>query len=169
MESRRLALVASAIAASVYAFSVIIYSAHLPERVATHLDGGSQANGWMTRGQHVGFMLGFGILLPLFIVGATYITRFINPRLLNVPNPDYWRSPEHFPEASAFLLTHSIWLANGLWVWLIGLNYSIVDANKVSPPRLSPTWITSLMVFFFVGLIVWVVQMVRFFNRKMKS
>ncbi len=164
MESRRPALAAAVIAATIYVFTVIIFAGELPEKVASHFDKANQPNGWMPRSTHITFMLAFGLGVPLLILGSNYLIKFASPKNLNVPNPTYWRAPENFSRATSFMFTHSFWLAAGMWIWLTGLNYSLVAANKASPPHLNSTWLWILMVFFVLMLAAWIVQMIRFFK-----
>jgi hypothetical protein len=156
--------IASAIAAVVFYASVIITAPSLPARVASHFNGANQADGWMERQGYVTFMLAFGTLLPAFLTFVFWVVKFAGPNSFNVPNPEYWRSPENFPRATKFMFNHSFWFLAVLWIFLAGMNYSVVQAQQSNPPVLSPTWTLLLMGYFFAALVVWIVSMLKFYK-----
>jgi uncharacterized membrane protein len=123
----------------------------LPERVATHFNGGGEPNGLMSRSANQMFMLAFGLAFPLVIVMLSYATRFLPRGLVNIPHRDYWLAPERRAETSNYLLHHSLWLACLAVCFVIGIQYSIVQANRLSPPHLSTPVLLSLVGSFLAG------------------
>src|SRR5262245_53721935 len=73
---------------------VIVSSARLPERVATHFDLGGQPNGWMPRSSHVWFMLAFGLAFPLIVPILAFAARYLPDTAINIPRRDYWLGTE---------------------------------------------------------------------------
>ena len=122
----------------------------LPERPATHFDMQGRPDGWMDRSSHLVFMLLFGLGTPAFVITLCWALRFLPPSLLNVPKPEYWRSPEHYPEACRILLRWSVWLAVFMLVLMTFINREVVAANLKSPPMLSTGGLL-LLVFAFSG------------------
>ena len=161
----RLAVAVWAICAAAFAGSVCFLSGSLPARVATHFNAAGHANGWMTRSQHVTFMLLFGLGISLFVIGICYCIRFFPASSLNVPNSAYWRSPEHYPEACAFLFRHSFWLGASELVWFGLLNASLVQANQLTPPLLAMRTAGALGGGFVAATAAWAVSMIWYFAR----
>jgi hypothetical protein len=159
----RLPMTVWAVCAAAFAGSVCYLSASLPARVATHFTGAGHANGWMTRSQHITFTLLFGIGISLFVIGICYCIRFFPASALNVPNSAYWRSPEHYPEACAFLFRHSFWLGASELLWLGLLNASLVQANQVTPPFLAPRTAVVLGMLFLAATAAWAGSMIWYF------
>jgi hypothetical protein len=133
--------------------------------VATHFNGGGEPNGWMSRSDHQKFMLIFGLAFPLLVVLLCYLTRFLPSGLVNIPRRDYWLAPERRKETSDYLVRHSLWFACLAVCFVIGLQYSIVQANQQTPPHLSTMVFLALVGSFLAGTAVWVVVLCRHFRR----
>ncbi|MHC1768468.1 MAG: DUF1648 domain-containing protein [Verrucomicrobiia bacterium] len=58
----------------------------LPERVATHFAFNGQPDRWSTRSSAVTLMAGFGLALPLLMVGFAFMSRFLPESSINIPN-----------------------------------------------------------------------------------
>jgi uncharacterized membrane protein len=138
---------------------------HLPDRVATHFNGGGEPNGWMSRSDHQTFMLVFGLAFPLVIVLLSYATRFMPRSLVNIPHRDYWLAPEKRAETSNYMIRHSLWLACLTVGFVVGIQFSIVQANAQLPPHLSNSMLLAVVVPFLTGTLVWVLILWRHFRR----
>ena len=137
----------------------------LPERVATHFNSAGEANGWMSRSGHQMFMLVFGLAFPMGIVLLSYATRFLPRGMVNIPHRDYWLAPERRRETSSYLAHHSLWLACLAVCFVIGLEFSIVQANRQHPPHLSLSALLAVVVPFLAGTMIWVLIVMRHFRR----
>ncbi len=145
--------------------SLVVLGPMLPERVATHFGAAGEANGWMTRSEHLQAMALFGLGFPCFLIGLCYVIRFLPPSLLNVPHPEYWRSPEHYREACAYLFQESFWLGTLSSLWVTGMHALIVAANRHGTSRLDTGWSFALMAVFLAGVAVWIFRLWRHFRR----
>ena len=157
-------LIVSAIA---FIISLFYFLPGLPDRLATHFGGTGQANGWMTRDQHIiGItLLGFG--LPVLVIGICYSLRFFPSSMLNVPRASFWRSPEYYPEACRILLRWSFWFGGISFLWTGILNYQLVLANRLTPPFLAPIPVVILSGIYIAatGILI-VVLMLQFLKTK---
>lgn len=134
-------------------------AASLPDKLATHFDGAGHPNGWMTRAQHLTFLMLFGLGMPAFVIGLCYSIRFLPASALNVPKAAYWRSPEHFPEACRILFEHSLWFASLLLIWMTLLNSLVVSANRIIPPHLDNSSVLLLAGGLLACAAVWVAEL----------
>ena len=137
----------------------------LPDRVATHFNGSGEPNGWMSRSANQMFMLAFGLAFPLFVVLLCYLTRLLPSGLVNIPRRDYWLAPERRKETSDYLVRHSLWFACLAVCFVIGIQYSMVQTNRLTPPRLSTPILLSVAGSFLAGTAVWVVVLFHHFRR----
>jgi len=137
----------------------------LPDRVATHFNGGGEPNGWMSRSGHQGSMLVFGLAFPMLFVLLSYATRFLPRGLVNIPYRDYWLAPERRAETSNYLVRQSLWLACLAVCFVIGLQFSIVHANQQHPPHLSVAVLLATVVPFLAGTMIWAFMLMRHFRR----
>jgi uncharacterized membrane protein len=137
----------------------------LPETVATHFNARGEPNGWMSRSANQMFMLLFGLGFPLLIVVLCYATRFMPSGLVNIPHRDYWLAPERRRETSNYLVRHSLWLACLAVCFVIGIQFSIVQANHQHPPHLSLPMLLAVVGSFLAGALIGVVALMRHFRR----
>jgi len=146
---------------------VVVYatSAGLPERVATHFGPGGVANGFMSRGGYIAFMLAMSTLLPLFVVAMTGFIPRIAVSQIKIANRDHWLSPARREETLAWLMGHASWLGIVLSLFLVGLHMLIVQANAVRPARLDEPLFFVLLAAFLVLLATWMVAMALRFRR----
>jgi len=140
--------------------SVLLLAASLPERVATHFGTSGQANGWMTHSSHLIFFILFAIGFSSFVIGISYIIRFLPASMLNVPHAEYWRSPEHYRKACDFLFLHSFWFGALSSIWVAALHYLIVQANRTTPAVLDSAKMGGLTLAFLTGTGLWVAAMI---------
>jgi uncharacterized membrane protein len=144
--------------------SVALLAPGLPDQVANHFGSGGAANGWTARSSYTAFFIVFGTGFSSFVIGICYIVRFFPPAALNVPNPDYWRSPEHYPAACNFLFGHAFWFGALSAIWVAFFNGLVVRANRLSPPVLDTKALAIFTVVFLGGTFVWALSLVRHFR-----
>jgi hypothetical protein len=137
----------------------------LPQRVATHFGANGLPNGWMPRDVYLNFTLLFGMGTSLFLMGTFYIIRFIPPQFLNVPHHEYWRSPEHFPEACDYLWRWGMGCAIAELIWFAVINVFIVQANRANPVVLHEMPLMAITGIFLLVIGISVVDLTRFFNK----
>ena len=70
------------------------YWPQLPERVATHFGVDGQPNDWMSRTDSTMLLAGLQIGVPSFLLVMNTISSRFPESMLNIPNKDYWLSPE---------------------------------------------------------------------------
>lgn len=95
----------------------------LPARMASHFGPSGAADRFMARGAFVGFMAAVfcGVAL-LLLFGVPALIRVV-PGAINLPNRDYWLSPERRERTIATLGAWTRWLA----VPVAGLVALVVD------------------------------------------
>ena len=136
----------------------------MPDPVASHFDAAGRPNGWMSRSSFVTSMAIFGLVFPLFVVGLSFVARFLPDSLQNIPRRAYWLAPERRNETFAYLLHHSLWFACMALCFVIGIYFSVIQANHQQQAALSPAFIISLAGAFLAGTIIWGVSMLRRFR-----
>jgi uncharacterized membrane protein len=149
---------------AVFIASVALLAPGLPDQVASHFGSGGAANGWTPRSSYTVFFIVFGVGLSSFVIGICYIVRFFPPTALNVPNPEYWRSPEHYPAACNFLFGNAFWFGALAAIWVALFNGLVVKANRLSPPVLDTKALAMLTAAFLAGTFAWALSLVRHFR-----
>lgn len=135
MNRTRIAAAVWIVLVGVYCALLMSHSSELPSRMATHFDGAGRPNGWQTRDQFLLWACLGPVLIGLFVAGICYTCRWF-PTRLNIPNKEYWTSPERFPLAFDFLMAWSLWFAVLMLLSMGGLMFGVIQANESSTPSL---------------------------------
>jgi uncharacterized membrane protein len=120
------------------------YYSQLPEVMASHFDAHGIANGWQSKSAFFSVFIMVGVLAAVLgFVLPRIITR-IPAQFINLPNKQYWLSPEHATETQEFLLTFFAWFGCALFVMLISAFDFALQSNlhPESRPDISRLWIT---------------------------
>jgi uncharacterized membrane protein len=159
-------LLALAICYALFFGYVITSYGSLPAHVASHFDIEGQPNGWMSRDGLVKFMIGFGIFMPLFVVGMMAVTGRIPVSFVNLPNRDYWLAPERRKATSAVLLHYALWFACMNVLFVTGLHWLIVQSNAPGgKPHLNGIGMALVLGGFLIGTGIWVIFLRRRFSK----
>lgn len=116
-------LVLLAIAHAVYYYPL------LPAVMASHFDLEGQVNGWASKSE---FMIAYasvvGIIGVLF-VGLSLAIHKTPAWMINLPNKDYWLTPERQAVAYRWLSISMMWLGDVILACMIGIMQIIFLAN----------------------------------------
>lgn len=137
----------------------------LPDRMATHFGGGGEANGWMNRSSDLVFMGGLGVGLPLFFIILALLTGLVPTRFVNLPHREYWLSPERRAQTRAYISRQMIWMGCLMILFLAGIHYSMIQANRVTPPHLPMGLFLALTGGFLAGVAAWSIVFIRHFAK----
>lgn len=160
---RRLAFFLLAALIAVSAAFIVGTAGQLPGLVASHFNGESVANGWLTRSQYLCLMLALAILLPLALVGFIALLARIAPRLINLPHRAFWLSEAHRERTLATLLTFACVQGCLLTVFAAALHYLILQANTTAPPQLPGALFVSVLLGLLAAMVAWTIALcVRF-------
>ena len=136
----------------------------LPDRMATHFDAAGRPDGWAVRQTYVLSMWAIGLGLPAFMMGIFYVARFLPAGLINYPHRHYWLTPERSAGTFQLLFRHGIWLAGLEILFLAGLHWLLVPANRQAPPVLSGNvWLVGIAFLALLGL--WIYLFMKQFLR----
>ena len=138
-------------------------SSQLPERVASHFNIQGLPDGWMGRQSFLGVMAAIGTALPLFMVGMTSLHR-VFPGGINLPNRDYWLSPERREDTFVYIQRQGIWIACIFQGWLTVVHFLVVRANVPPHPILGTKSLALPMFFMIAGPLAIALRMVVHFG-----
>jgi len=145
---------------------ILLTARSLPPVVASHFAAGGNADGFMSRNVYLGVMLFVAVAVPALLALGHSLVRLVPPHLVNLPNRDYWLSPERTPETLAFLRKHGIYFSAATAVFLCFVYWLVVRANELQPPRLSVPLIVTGLVSFLLATAVWIGVLVARFRRR---
>ncbi len=126
----------------------------LPERVAVHFGGDGKANRWSSKSELSLGTLGVHLGTAGFIVLLTSLIHKLPPSVVNLPNPDYWRQPAHFPLACRYLSDWGRWFATAELAWACAMDHQLFLANLHQPAHLDTQATYGLLAAALVGTAV---------------
>jgi uncharacterized membrane protein len=135
----------------------------LPERVASHFGVGGQADGWMNRSTDLAFFGGLGVGLPLFFIVLSLLTGLMPARFVNLPHREYWLAPERRAQTRTYILRQMVWMSCWMVLFLAGIHYLTILANRVTPPHLPMDLLLTLSGGFLFGVVGWSIVFTRHF------
>ncbi len=165
----RVSRYASAVLLGILCVAFVVFvgltAPELPNRPATHFNASGNPDGWMTKTAYVPFISIMGLVLPLFVVGIVYATRFLPDWTINLPHKEYWLSPNQRAATHQFLLNHTLWMSCLVVLLLGGMHFLTIQANESTPVHLPGTSVAVLMGAFLGGMAVWVIVLFRRFRK----
>ena len=142
---------------------IVATTAALPESVASHFGGTGAANGFMSRGGYLVFMLAFGLALPAFMAIVVGLVPRLAPARINVPNRDYWLDPKRRADTLNALSAQGAWLGTLTAAFIAALHYVLLVVNRSLPPQLPADLFWMLLAGFVAALVLWIAALyVRF-------
>jgi uncharacterized membrane protein len=139
MFSRPASIIVFALLCVALAGILSFYLPMLPDRVATHFDGGGSPNGWSSRTDIIASAAALvAITAAIFLVAGLLLR--LPDSLINIPNKSYWLAPGRRDQALAFMRDWLRWfvaLTLALLVLTIGMG---LQANLATPAKLAGSW-----------------------------
>jgi uncharacterized membrane protein len=141
------------------------YAQRLPDIVGSHFGTSGLASAWQTK------MALFTVELMVIVVAT--IVSFGVPRLItampvsaiNLPNKEFWLSPERREETFLFLRTQMAWFGCALLAFLLFVMELVFRANLHTPPRLNNAAFVPALVGFIAFSTIWTLRLVFHFSR----
>jgi len=141
----------------------------LPGHVAIHFGIGGYPDSWASRGF---FLLIFLALeVPLFLL-FLYVPSLIlkcPPKIVSLPNRDYWLAEENRHLAGAKLSGLMSEFGFVLFAFLLGMGLLTVYANLLDPVRLNERVFLALFIAFMVYTIYWCIKIFAAFKMPSKQ
>lgn len=158
MDSRlpRLVFVLLAIYAAIHFSSSY---AQMPEVVASHFNAHGTPNGWQTKTAFFGVFIAMTVLSVVIGFGLSAIIGAVPIQLINLPNKQYWLSPEHRGATLEFLKSYFAWFSCAIYlVMIVFFDYAVQsNMRPENPPAVSHLWYT--LAAFLTFVIAWLIRM----------
>ena len=108
-------LLALCIAQAVYYYPL------LPDRVASHFGASGQPDAWSGKETFVKIYLVVAAFMAVLFPGIGLMLRKAPASLINLPNKDYWLSPERSQETVDVLSRQFLWFGSGTLLLLLDI------------------------------------------------
>lgn len=145
---------------------VLLTGNSLPPVVASHFVAGGAANGFMPRGTYLRFFTALLVGLPLLITLVASLTSILPTRFINLPNGEYWLTPERQADTLSYLRNQGIRFSVILTVFLCFVHWLVVQANTHSPPLFPESQFFIGIAAFLIGLVIWLGSFIVHFSHR---
>jgi hypothetical protein len=160
MPNVKRALFLIAASAAVYATAAWWAATRLPDHgVAMHIDRSGHVNQYGSRASAVTYFVGLGGVLLLLAVAVVCLCRWTPVRYLNIPNKDYWITPERAPIVRRMI----VWDAAVIFSMpLLALSFIPVSIalETDNPAGVSALWTIGpigILLVALAGYVIWMV------------
>jgi hypothetical protein len=152
------------IAAAAVAF-IWFTARQLPPLVGVHFGTASIATGFVPRSRYVLAAISASVLLPFVIVFPISLALRSPNVVINLPNRDYWLTPERRPQTVNFIRSQMMRFGTAMLLFICYVHWLVVEANAKSPPRLATGAFVAGIAVFACFVILWITLHYRRFRR----
>ena len=82
----------------------------------------------------------------------------VRPEAINIPHREYWLAPARRQQTIDALSASGAWFGALLTLFIAGVHYVVMEANRVTPPELPRGMFFALLTTFVVVLAFWIVS-----------
>ena len=142
----------------------IYYYPLLPDRVASHFGASGQPDAWSDKESLVKVYFVVVAFIAILFPGIGLILRKAPLSLLNLPNKNYWLSPEHSQETIDFLSRQFLWFGSATLLLLLDIFHQTFQVHLGKASALEHP-VASIVVYVVFSLIWNVGLIVKFRGR----
>jgi uncharacterized membrane protein len=144
---------------------MIYYYPLLPERVASHFNGSGRPDGWSGKTTFFAIYAGVVILVVIIKTITGLSLTKLPVTLINLPNKDYWLSPERRAESILVLGQYMTGFWSATLFFLMGTMQLAIRVNLNRSTDLGD-WFFVLLAAYMLFTLAWTVSLIRHFARK---
>jgi len=152
---RRLLLLMAMVYLTIGARVALVWD-RLPPMMASHFGLDGKPDNWMPRASFFGLMLALCCGLPALFLFSGKWMRLIPSRLINIPNRDYWLTPERTQEGMGKLASFMSWYGLALSVFMVFVLELTIRSNLSRAPLNSLAMLLGLGGLFAVSIAMFV-------------
>jgi uncharacterized membrane protein len=141
------------------------YAPQIPEILGSHFGKSGFASAWQTKVAFFATELTIIVMATFVSFGIPRILAAMPASTINLPNKDFWLSPERREDTFAFLRAQIAWLGCVLLAFLLFVMELVFRANLHTPPQLNTAAFVPALVAFLVFSTTWTLRLVFHFSR----
>ena len=112
-------------------------------------------------------MWGMYLLITVIFAAMGPLLDRIPESLVNLPNREYWFSPERKAETIRIMSVYMLWMGSATLALFLFIMHVTIEANIGADPRIGPPW---LIIGSYLGFtVIWSIAFILRFARKPKE
>jgi uncharacterized membrane protein len=141
------------------------YYSQLPAVVASHFDVHGAANGWQTKQAFFVVFAAVTILAAILVFALPELIAIVPRQFVNLPNKEYWLSPERLAASHQFLSAWFAWYGCAVYgVIFVAFDYA-VKSNLGLAARPDPALLWYGLAAFGAFTLIWIIRLTLRFAR----
>jgi uncharacterized membrane protein len=141
----------------------------LPNIMASHFDARGIPNGWSSKQAFFELFAGMTLLAAVLVFGIPKIIAFAPRQLINLPNKEYWLSPEQWAASMDFLGGWFAWFGCAVYaVIVVAFDYAVQN-NLHAPDGPNPMRLWYALAVLGVFTLIWTIRLFGRFGRVPRS
>jgi uncharacterized membrane protein len=141
------------------------YAQRLPDMVGSHFGASGFASTWQTKAAFLCVELMIIVLATIISFGVPRLIAVMPASAINLPNKDFWLSPERREETLLFLRAQMAWFGCALLAFLLLVMELVFRANLQTPPRLNTATLVRALIAFVAASAAWTGRLLFHFSR----
>lgn len=143
----------------------LYYSQRMPESIASHFAKGGLVNAWQSKTAFYATELAIIVVATIIAFGVPRIVAAMSSSLINLPNKDFWLSPERREQTGSYFGAQFAWLGCALLAFLLFVMELVSRANLRKPPQLDTSAFVPAILAFLAFVVAWGIHLARHFSR----
>jgi len=142
----------------------VYYYPLLPDRVASHFGASGRPDAWSSKDTFVQIYLCAVAFIAILFPGLGCMLRTVPVSLINLPNKDYWLSPERKQETVDVLSRQFLWSGSATLLLLLDIFHQSFNVHLGKAPALGHP--AASIAAYVVFSVLWSVHLIATFMRR---